>query len=296
MNGVTSLLQKLKQYIFAFRVAASLFALLTLHLVALREFLLGPLSSLTDSVFFIDATLDLFVAVILATLAARLVFLTFLTGFGDDNFTTVSRIVRVAYKLMPKNFPRLDLDYKVFVKEASDRLPFIEAATTVFFFSLIYFGSFFSLFSTAILFLGLFFVAILLAQILFNADLHPIRDVASGKVLTEPKKLGLLFVVLTSLLFLASICLAYVRASEIYGSNVAAVKFVGQDDTVCATVLGKSSGGLFLHALYGDPSSLPNRTFFVPLDKIENLVAMGGSEFYFLRNYEDLNCGADGIF
>jgi hypothetical protein len=291
MGEGESFFARIKQYAYVIRVFVSLLALFTLHLVALKEFLLGPLSSLADSVFFVDSTLDLFTALILATLLSRLLFLSLFTGFADDHLTIFVRMVKYMGKLVPIKSISLKIEKAEFFKFISSHLIVIETSFTILFFLLIYIGGFFNWLSFGFLLLVLLSLPALLSGVLENAGIHSLREMSLGSLLAEPRKMGLIFATFSALAFLMSIGLGYARASEVFGSNVVVVRFGETERTECVAILGKSEDGLFLHAVFDNPDAVPARAFFVPFDQVGKVVSVGGSEFSFFRRYEDLSCG-----
>lgn len=284
MGDEKSIIGRMKHFSYALRALFSFLALFTLHLVALREFLLGSLSGLADSVFFFDAAFDLVGAVILATVAARLAFLWFFTGFWGDQINLISRLLRYLYRsriitfvisLRPKRglsqVSELDIDanYNSFLGFITDHAVIIEAVLTLVFFCLIYFGSFFSIFSSLALLAFLVLLLLIVSQILLAAQISLFSDISINGFWNEPRKMTVIIAVVSSLSLVLAVAFAYARAKAIFGSNVVSVTYLLASDAECLVFLGKSADGVF---------------FFIPSSKTPMQFLQGCSLFHMIRS------------
>lgn len=275
------------KYSATIRALLLVFSVVTLHMLMLREALLGPLSPLADSVFYSDLVFDFVWCAILSALMARSAFL----GFALSRSIVYVSLAKTTTGRPSRQRRFLQLTSRIFSKADLIFEPF---AALCAFFALYHggqlYGYDFLLF--IILAIAIFaLVAVLSDQARTTSLSGAILDAKAGSTGSISSTVSSLVL----LVLLLSITSASLRAGEMSGRNIVAVQISERDYTECVSILGKSAEGVFLERVFTE-SDDRERRFFVPFGRIDSTVSIGGSEFFWDRQLETIACGAGDIF
>lgn len=283
----------IKSYSKTIQVFLSVFSLYTIHILVLREHLLGALSPLSDAIFFVDVSADIAIAAILAVFAARATFFFTFTGFIGDQIGLAQTVFGWISRKIGHDLGRPFSHWEERAAETLKENQFwIEASATVIYFVVFYVGTPSSIAGFLLAVASIALVLVLLFQVLGHYSISLKDIVAPRRIASDPKRLSVFVSILSLFLFFVSVILAVERAESLVGRNIVAMREAGSDQHICVSVLAKSSEGLFIRNYFA-PTDL---TLFIPYQRIGEVYEIGGGELPWMPVYEVKNCGDYGTY
>ncbi len=282
-----------KSYSKTIQVLLSVLSLYTIHILVLREHLLGALSPLSDAIFFVDVSTDIAVAAILAVFAARATFFFTFTGFIGDQIGLAQKVFGWISQKIGSDLGRPLSHWEEKAAETLKENQFwIEASATVIYFVVFYIGTPSSIIGFLFAVVSIALVLVLLFQVLghFNISLKDV--VAPQKMVSDSKRLSVFVSILSLFLFFVSVILAVERAESLAGRNIVAMREARSDLHICVSVLAKSSEGLFIRNYF----STNDLTLFIPYQRISEVYEIGGGELPWMPEYEVQDCEDYGTY
>lgn len=218
------ILEGLKKFNSIFWAVVSVFSLLTIHVLVLREALLGPLSPLADATFYSDLVFDIVWVALLSALFGRIVTLFYFTGPVQDHlsvsaaiFAKLKRVLRLGEEAGDGIVQKANVWFE-------DRLVLLETCITSVAFAFLYFGEQFGRWSIFQIIAVLGPVLLLFSHILVYLRVTKLQDALALVMSGNAAKVRLLFTLVAAALLLLSVGTALLRASEIAIRNIVSLQ------------------------------------------------------------------------